>query len=137
MQWGWASLRSWRSYIPVGVGAVLALIAVLALWWRPWTSSCPAGDGPIRIMPLGDSLTDGFNVPGGYRIELWSRLAAEGLCIDFVGSLANGPSTLPDRDHEGHSGWRIDQVSDAVVPWLQRSRPHVVLLLIGTNDVGQ
>jgi lysophospholipase L1-like esterase len=88
-------------------------------------------------MPIGDSLTDGFNVPGSYRIDLWSRLAADGLCIDFVGSLSNGPTTLPDKNHEGHSGWRIDQIADAIGPWLTRGRPHVVLLLIGTNDVAQ
>ena len=23
------------------------------------------------MMPLGDSITDGYNVPGGYRIKLW------------------------------------------------------------------
>ena len=59
---------------------------------------------PIVVMPLGDSLTDGYNIPGGYRIDLVSRLDADDLDVDFVGSLRNGPSSLRDRDHEGHSG---------------------------------
>ncbi|MEU8385436.1 hypothetical protein AB0C32_40560, partial [Streptosporangium sp. NPDC048865] len=30
--------------------------------------------GGVRVMPLGDSITDGFNVPGGYRVDLWQRM---------------------------------------------------------------
>lgn len=32
-------------------------------------------------MPLGDSITDGFNVP---RVELWQSLVTGGRTIDFV-----------------------------------------------------
>jgi len=89
------------------------------------------------VMPLGDSITDGFNVPGGYRIDLWQRLAGGGYTVDFVGSGANGPPELGDHDHEGHSGWRIDQLDANIVTWLRGSAPHTVLLHIGTNDVNQ
>jgi lysophospholipase L1-like esterase len=103
----------------------------------PTGKPTPANVPPVRIMPLGDSLTDGENIPGGYRIELWSRLVADGLPVDFVGSQSNGPASLPDRDHEGHPGWRIDQIAGAAGPWLTRYQPQIVLLLIGTNDVVQ
>ncbi|HEX5200872.1 MAG TPA: GDSL family lipase, partial [Actinoplanes sp.] len=43
-------------------------------------------NGGVRVMPLGDSITDGTQVPGGYRIGLWQRLAAGGYRVDFVGS---------------------------------------------------
>ncbi len=33
---------------------------------------------PVRMMPLGDSITDGFNVPGGYRVDLWQKFLAGG-----------------------------------------------------------
>lgn len=94
-------------------------------------------NGGVRVMPLGDSITDGFNVPGGYRIELWQRLAAGGYTTDFVGSGFNGPDTLGDHDHEGHSGWRIDQIDANIVGWLQAYTPRTVLLHIGTNDINQ
>lgn len=68
---------------------------------------------PVRVMPLGDSITDGYNVPGGYRIELEDLLVSRGQPVDFVGSLSNGPASLADRDHEGHSGWRIDRSATA------------------------
>jgi lysophospholipase L1-like esterase len=110
----------------------LALLAVLV------AGAGPAGAAGVRIMPLGDSITDGAQVPGGYRIELWRRLVGQDRRrIDFVGSLQNGPPELGDRDHEGHSGWRIDEVAASVDGWLARHRPEVVLLMIGTNDMLQ
>lgn len=113
------------------VGIALAF-AVLTL------AAGPAEAAGIRIMPLGDSITDGANVPGGYRIELWRRLVNQDrLAIDFVGSLRNGPASLGDPDHEGHSGWRIDELTAAVDGWLARYQPEIVLLMIGTNDMLQ
>ena len=74
-------------------------------------------------MPLGDSITHGSNVPGGYRIDLEDDLLAAGASFDFVGSLTNGPAQLADREHEGHSGWRIHIMHDAILPWLTAFGP--------------
>jgi lysophospholipase L1-like esterase len=94
-------------------------------------------DTPVRIMPLGDSLTDGFTVEGGYRVDLWTDLTSAGHTFDFVGSRYGGRPALPDKHHEGHNGWRIDQLASALDPWLAAYRPRIVLLLIGTNDMAQ
>ncbi|MEV7969367.1 ricin-type beta-trefoil lectin domain protein [Sphaerisporangium sp. NPDC088356] len=94
-------------------------------------------NGGVPVMPLGDSITDGFNVLGGYRINLWQRMASGGYTVDFVGSGFNGPASLGDHDHEGHSGWRIDQIDANIVGWLQSYTPRTILLHIGTNDMGQ
>jgi lysophospholipase L1-like esterase len=93
--------------------------------------------GPVRIMPLGDSLTDGYTVEGGYRIDLRTLLATAHHDVDFVGSRYGGLPVLTDKNHEGHIGWRIDELSGGVAPWLQVYQPQVVLLLIGTNDMLQ
>jgi lysophospholipase L1-like esterase len=92
-------------------------------------------NGGVRVMPLGDSITDGLTVPGGYRIGLWQKLVAGGFTVDFVGSLFNGPSSLGDHDHEGHSGWTIAQIDANIVNWLRATMPRTVLLHIGTNDM--
>ena len=94
-------------------------------------------NGGVRVMPLGDSITEGTQVPGGYRIGLWQRFGAGGYRVDFVGSQFNGPASLGDHDHEGHPGWRIDQIDANIVGWLNTYQPHSVLLHIGTNDILQ
>ncbi|WP_061295282.1 ricin-type beta-trefoil lectin domain protein [Herbidospora cretacea] len=90
-------------------------------------------NGGVRVMPPGDPVTDGFNVPGGYRVNLWQRLVQAGQTVDFVGSGCNGPAGLGDHDHEGHSGWRIDQIAGR----LRTYTPRTILLHIGTNDMGR
>jgi len=99
----------------------------------------------IRVMPLGDSITQGgytINsqyVPGegGYRSFLlpWLKKKIPGL--EAVGSLSDGPKSLSDPRHEGHAGWRIDQIQNNIVDWLAEFKPDVVLLMIGTNDFTQ
>lgn len=120
---------------------MIGLVAMVTLSSCAGAGSATAatsGDAtPIVVMPLGDSLTDGYNIPGGYRIDLVSRLDAADLDVDLVGSLRNGPSSLDDRDHEGHSGFRIDEIAASVETWLTPDEPDIVLLLIGTNDVVQ
>ncbi|GAA3351247.1 SGNH/GDSL hydrolase family protein [Amorphoplanes nipponensis] len=94
-------------------------------------------NGGTRVMPLGDSITEGTQVPGGYRIGLWQRLAGAGYRVDFVGTQFNGPAALGDHDHEGHPGWRIDQIDANITGWLGATGPRTVLLHIGTNDILQ
>ncbi|MBU2670254.1 AbfB domain-containing protein [Actinoplanes bogorensis] len=101
------------------------------------TPAQAAVTGGARILPLGDSITDGFNVPGGYRINLWRALTGAGHLVDFVGSQSNGPTDLPDREHEGHSGWRIDQVDAQATGWVTATAPRSVLVHLGTNDIVQ
>src|SRR4051812_10644883 len=114
--------------------ASAAALVVASLVMAPGPASAESNGG-VRVMPLGDSITDGFNVPGGYRIDLWQKLVAGGYRIDFVGSGRNGPTSLSDHDHEGHSGWTIAQIDANVVNWLRSTTPRTVLLHIGTNDI--
>jgi lysophospholipase L1-like esterase len=100
------------------------------------SASWPAG-GPVRILPLGDSLTDGYVFEGGYRIDLRAMLLAAHHDIDFVGSRYSGPLGLGDKNHEGHVGWRIDELTGGAGPWLRAYQPRVVLLLVGTQDMLQ
>ena len=116
--------------------ALAAALAVTGAVVRTNVASAESNGG-VKVMPLGDSITDGFVVPGGYRIGLWQRFVANGYKVDFVGSLSNGPASLGDHDHEGHSGWRIDQIDANIVGWLNTQQPHTVLLHIGTNDITQ
>ncbi|WP_435825905.1 cellulose binding domain-containing protein [Micromonospora zamorensis] len=114
------------------LAAVAAMVAAVPIATTPASAE---SNGGVRVMPLGDSITDGFNVPGGYRIELWQRFTTGGYRVDFVGSQFNGPASLGDHDHQGHSGWTIAQIDANVVNWLRATSPRTVLLHIGTNDM--
>ncbi|MEL6224442.1 MAG: GDSL-type esterase/lipase family protein, partial [Cyanobacteria bacterium J06627_8] len=103
----------------------------------------PSISDPLKIMPLGDSITYGVidspdTESGGYRIFLWNQLDADGHAnaVDFVGSLSNGPSGF-DSDHEGRRGWKINQISAQINGWISTFQPDTVLLKIGTNDILQ
>jgi hypothetical protein len=99
---------------------------------------CPA-TGPCKILPLGDSITDGFGTPGGYRIELFHLTLQGQKTITFVGGSMNGPTMVDGqmfpRAHEGHSGWTIMQIDGIVPSPALGVDPHIVLLHIGTNDI--
>lgn len=101
---------------------------------------CPAA-ADCRILPFGDSITDGYNIPGGYRIDLFRRAHSAGKHITFVGSKSNGPGTVDGVDfpsnHEGYIGWRIDQIAAINPSPAAAFQPHIVLLMIGTNDMLQ
>lgn len=87
----------------------------------------------INIMPLGDSITDGHNYPGGYRIKLFELLKSAEKEVTFSGSMENGP--IPEKKHEGHSGWTIEEINSGIKYWLSDVKPDIILLLIGTNNI--
>ncbi|WP_239096432.1 SGNH/GDSL hydrolase family protein [Streptomyces sp. SID11385] len=112
--------------------AATSAVASSARDAAPDASAAPA---PLRVMPLGNSITWGVGSPSGnsYRGFLWNQLTADGYPLDFVGSVRNGP--MPDPDNEGHSGWRIDQIASIADSVLAQYRPNVITLEIGTNDL--
>jgi lysophospholipase L1-like esterase len=97
-------------------------------------------------MPLGDSITLGLGGGWtGYRIPLFQRTLDAGQLLEFVGSQIDGPDTHNDvpfpKEHEGHSGYVITAgggrsgLQELIVDVLNVYQPHIVLMMIGTNDV--
>ena len=108
----------------------------------PAPSTDTAATALVRIMPLGDSITQGDSDHNTYRRPLWKSLRAEGYNVDFVGSLRvnhRGPPPNDDfdHDHEGHWGWRVDEILDDIHRWAEEYQPDVVLVHLGSNDVFQ
>lgn len=109
------------------------------------------GASPVKIMPLGDSITHGadFSTVGtpeetnssiAYRGPLWTKLSAGGYNIDFVGSQTAGndyqamdPSF--DLNHEGYDGYFADQIASGVIGYLNTNMADIILLHIGTNNL--
>ena len=115
---------------------------------------------PLRILCLGDSITQSVDVYCGYRYPLWKKLVDLGIEFDFIGSMKeryfeDSSGQCPDYkgrrfdpDHEGHFGWRTDHIlglqkdfpegsgSGSLPVWLQEYTPDIVLLHLGHNDAG-
>ncbi len=95
----------------------------------------------VKILPLGDSITDSLNGRASYRRPLWHQLKAAGYDVDFVGRPSYRHNTAPeslldfDIDHEGHTGWEADQIRDNISEWMDDFTADIVLLHIGTNDL--
>ncbi|MCU7728659.1 SGNH/GDSL hydrolase family protein [Actinoplanes sp. KI2] len=118
------------------VAAVATAASVVLLGSAATAATAAAGAAaPIRIMPLGDSITFGVGSPttGSYRGVLSRWLAQAGVSVDYVGSMRSGFSA--DPDNEGHKGWTIAQLTERVDDWLAIYQPDVILLHIGTNDM--
>jgi predicted neuraminidase/lysophospholipase L1-like esterase len=86
-------------------------------------------------MPLGDSITHGSGGPTGYRGVLYESLTNGGYDVDFVGGETGNSEGMTDPDHEGHSGWRTDEIRDNINSWLNDNPAEIILLHIGTNDI--
>ncbi len=124
------SLVSLHRLFSSTLGLVISLLAMVL----PAHLSAQIPD--LRVLPLGDSITYGVGAPGGYRGPLFNQLEAAGYRVDLVGTQTGNPvAGLPELEHEGHSGWQIEQIN-AITPGVLTAidDPDVVLLLIGTND---
>ena len=102
----------------------------------------------IKLMPLGDSITEGFTYNGAYRVSLANLLEENGLSqyVDFVGEKQGGDCY--DNDYCGYTGFPIDAIpgeysitggragiSDKIDDIFTTYTPDVVMLQIGTNDI--
>jgi lysophospholipase L1-like esterase len=109
----------------------------------------------LRLMPLGDSITNGFDGSSngigraGYRkplIDLLENLGYETSIvsardINFIGSDITGFGDF-DQDNEGHGGHHASNTSNTAISifhhlsdYLNDNPPDIVLLHIGTNDI--
>ncbi len=126
------------------------------------TTPPPQPARAIRLMPLGDSLTEGAGPVEGnfqsYRGHLYNSLIAGGYQVDMVGpNRWFTTASQEDGDHAGWSGFTIGPDSSGsctrptsgdfagcppphfnlyenVDPWLATYQPDVITLMIGVND---
>ncbi|MCP3782701.1 cellulose binding domain-containing protein [Micromonospora sp. A3M-1-15] len=127
-----------RTPLRAALAAVAALLPALVVGFAlvPTAPPAAAAATPVRVMPLGDSITGS---PGCWRSVLWNRLQSSGYTdVDFVGTLGPQGCGQPyDGDNEGHGGYLVTNVANQnLLPgWLAATHPDVVLMHFGTNDV--
>ncbi len=129
--------------IAAAAGAVMLMLGAAAP-----AVNAEEKESKIKVMCFGDSITDGFWLPGGYRNTLCSLLTGQGRApeVDFVGPNWGGSGY--DPQHAGYSGFSINDIAQADSISGQRTgisgfagslmdtyQPDVVMLQIGTNDI--
>jgi len=86
-----------------------------------------------KIIFIGDSITQGAaNLH--YRCYLLNMLKSTGHNFDSVGSQNSGEANC-DADHEGHSGWKANDIILELPAWAHTYNPDIALVHIGTNDI--
>ncbi len=141
------------SLLPVVAGLILSCDSAMAQLSKDSLMMTAPVKRTLRIMPLGDSITQGGQGYASYRYSLWFQLQAQGESVRFVGgnqtvfggdggsnpdtSLYPDYYTTFDRDHQGHWGWTTSQIFGISLDAASDARPDVVLVHLGTNDIGQ
>ena len=100
-----------------------------------------APDGPVRIWPIGDSITEGLAGFSSYRYWLWHLLRENGSKVEFVGTIAGIRDASPlhpdfDQRHNAYSGYRADDVFPLVAFASRTVSFDIALIHLGTNDIG-
>ena len=123
-------------------GAVCCGLVLSSVSPSPQASAAAA----LRIMPLGDSITQwhcGPQAPrvpadpsslastGGYRGPLFAQLQKK--WGEFKFSTVGGEYGC--GSHEGHSGWTCADLDGIITQSATSYEPDVVLLMCGTNDL--
>lgn len=111
-----------------GVCACLCLGLPLAA-----PAAAAAGKPPAcRIMPVGDSITEGGKTFANWRLPLLEKLKAAGYQVAYVGSKQT-PSPLGPLAHEGYGGKNAEFLAATVGKNFQRYPADIVLLHCGHN----
>ena len=128
----------------------IALIFCLTAFSGVSDVACAGTETPTalgNIMPLGDSITRGNDVLGGYRAPLNTLLTNWLDTFTFVGSQTDyttpALTAAGQTHHEGHGGYTIvagggrSGIDENLVTWIGPSgaAPDKILLMVGTNDI--
>lgn len=145
-----------------GLAAFLAAATGLSSLALGTVSAVPASatdTDSVKILSLGDSITDGYWTSGAYRKYMYHELEQMGYNIDMVGPKGsnsntftyNGETVTYDDNNAGYSGYAIQEMTtkehrSGILETIQGTwyngknmiacyQPDIVLLQIGTNDI--
>ena len=110
---------------------------------------------PLKIMAVGDSITDDCSYNGAWRQFLQPLLQSNGYAFSFVGRQTSAPSGLfTETRHEGYCGSVIAApggltyavhnypgtdvyLQKIIADALTNITPDLVLIVMGANDIGR
>lgn len=89
-----------------------------------------------RIMPVGDSITEGGKTFSNYRYPLWEKLFAAGYVVDYVGTRTSESRVGPLK-HEGYGGKNAEFVAEMLEKNFPKHVADVVLIHAGHNHFSE
>ena len=92
----------------------------------------PTNQRVYRILPFGDSITEGGRTFSCYRYPLYQKLAAAGYRFEFVGSRVSESPLGPLR-HEGHGGKDAEFLAGMLEQTFPTNVADIVLIHAGHN----
>lgn len=95
---------------------------------------------PLRILPVGDSITAGFRstTGGGYREFLYNILRQHNSDVSFIGSKDTAPHNSTWGRCDGYYGDTSVQIrGNLSAHGSLKQNPNVVIIMSGTNDIGK
>lgn len=111
---------------------VSALATCAAAAAMPSDPTPASNTRPIRIMAVGDSITEGADFFRCYRFPLWEKLFGAGYLIEYVGT-RSAPSRIGPLAHEGYGGKNTEYLADVVPEHFAAHPADIVLLHSGHN----
>ncbi len=147
-----------RPLIILGLLSIsIGLAALIGITVLPGVASAEADS--LKILPLGDSITQAEVNRASYRYPLWKKLIDADIEFDFVGSMdsqlatySKGTPPQPDykgrkfdQDHEGHFAWEANDIvngrnpnngtgSGSLSQWMLDYDFDIALVHLGSND---
>jgi lysophospholipase L1-like esterase len=104
-----------------------------------------AATTPVRVMVVGDSISQGFGGDSTWRYWFWREANRQGRPVDFVGphrGFLPGHGTRYesaglyfDRDHAARAGSTVSYHLARIDDLMVRYTPQVVVVELGINDV--
>jgi lysophospholipase L1-like esterase len=91
---------------------------------------------PVRILAIGDSITQGGKTFVTYRLPLDRKLRAAGLRYEFVGTQQSEGPHGP-LWHEGYGGKNAEFLAGIMPQKLKQLQPDIILLHCGHNHFAE
>ena len=109
--------------------------SMLLVWVLAFTA-CAEASAPeqkmYRILPVGDSITEGGKSFSNFRYPLLEKLTVAGYRVTFTGSRTSASPAGPLR-HEGHGGKNAEFLAGVLETYFRTNTADIVLIHSGHN----
>ena len=112
--------------------SIKSKLMICLLAFAAWAAASAKEQKLYRILPVGDSITEGSKSFSNYRYSLLKKLTAAGYQIEFTGSRTSA-SPVGLLRHEGYGGKNAEFLAGVVENYFRTNTADIVLIHSGHN----